>query len=90
MHAQITCNSRSVCHVNISRPERDVDGIHVSFSSFLQEFENLIVDYLLHPSDIILTGDFNFHMDNSSNNYANQFKDLLFAHGLILHLLSQI
>ena len=41
------------------------------------------MDYLLHPSDIILTGDFNIHMDNTSNNYANQFKDLLSAHGLI-------
>ena len=59
LHAEITCNSRSVRLVNIYRPERDVDGKHVNFSSFLQEFEKLIVNYLLHPSDIILTGDFN-------------------------------
>ena len=40
----------------------------------------------MHPSDIILTGDFNIHMNNTSNNYANQFKDLLSAHGLIQHI----
>ena len=56
----------------------------MSLSSFLQEFEKLIVDYILHPSDIqeILT----FIMDNTSNNYANQFKDLLSAHWLIQHI----
>ena len=85
-NAEITCNSRSVRLVNIYRPERDVDGKHVHFSSFRQEFEKLIVNYLLHPSDIILTGDFNIHIDNTSNNYANQFKDLLSAHGLIQHI----
>ena len=46
------------------------------------------MNYLLHPSDIILTGDFNIHMDSTSNNYANQFKDLLSAHGLIQHITS--
>ena len=44
------------------------------------------MNYLLHPSDIILTSDFNIHMDNTSNIYANQFKDLLSAHGLIQHI----
>ena len=39
LHAEITCNSRSVRLVNIYRPERDVDGKHVNFSSFLQEFD---------------------------------------------------
>ena len=86
LHAEITCNSRSVRLVNKNRPERDVDGKHVNFSSFLQEFEKLIVNYLLHPSDIILTGDFNIHMDNTSNTYANQFKDLLSAHGIRKYL----
>ena len=88
LHAEVTCNSRSLRLVNIYRPERDVDGKHVNFSSFLQEFERLIVNYLLHPSDIILTGDFNIHMDSTSNNYANQFKDLLSAYGLIQHITS--
>ena len=88
LHVEITCNSRSVRLINtcIYRPERDVDGKHVNFFSFLQEFERLIVNYLLHPSDIILTGDFNIHMDNTSNNHANQFKDVLSAHGLIQHI----
>ena len=45
LHAEITCNSRSVRLVNIYRPERDVDGKHVNFSSFLQEFEKLNAYY---------------------------------------------
>ena len=47
------------------------------------------MNYLLHPSDIILTVDFNIRMDNTLNtlnNYANQFKDLLSAHELIQHI----
>ena len=42
------------------------------------------MNYLLHQSDIILTGDFNIHMHNTSNNYANQFK--YSAHGLIQYI----
>ena len=45
LHAEITCNSSSVrlvnIHVHVYRPERDVDGKHVNFSSFLKEFERL-------------------------------------------------
>ena len=34
LHAEITCNSRSVRLVNIYRQERDVDGNHVNFFQF--------------------------------------------------------
>ena len=83
LHAfEVTCNSRSVRLVNIYIDQKGMlMAKHVNFSSFLQEFEILIVNYFLHPSDIILTGDFNIHMDSrpTSNNYANQFKDITYS-----------
>ena len=80
LHAEITCNYRSVrLVIYIDQKAMLMDN------SFLQELKKLIVNYLLHPSDIILTSDFNIHLD-TSDNYANQFKDLLSSHGLIQHI----
>ena len=86
LHAEVSGNSKSVRLVIVYRPERDSNGQHVTFSSFLREFENLILEYLLHPSEIIITGDFNIHVDDVHNTNANQFKHLLQAFGLTQHI----
>ena len=59
IHAEIKSNSQSVRLVNIYRSP----GCH--YGHFLAEFENMIVDYLLHPSDILFCGDFNIHQYQS-------------------------
>ena len=41
LHAEITCNSRSVRLVNIYRPEMDVDGVNVYiFPVFCRNLRN--------------------------------------------------
>ena len=71
--------------VVIYRPERDLTGHTITFSWFLQEFETLVSDYLLHPSEILLTGDFNIHFD-TSDSYSTRFKELLSSYGLNQHV----
>lgn len=72
LHCELTCNSLSVRLVVIYRPIKTISGQHVNFTNFLGEFENLINDYLLHPSELILTGDFNIHVDDESNSNCPQ------------------
>ena len=80
IHAEITSNSQSLRLVNIYRPPG------CQFGTFLTDFENMIADYVLHPSDVVFCGDFNIHMDDPSNLAANRFKDLLFSFGLLQHI----
>lgn len=86
IHCELTCNSLSVRLVVIYRPIKTISGQHVNFTNFLREFENLINDYLLHPSELILTGDFNIHVDDESNSTALKFTDLLTSYGFIQHI----
>ena len=86
IHAEITCNSRSVRLVNVYRSGKNKSGQHVSMNTFLCEFENMIEFYLLHSSDIIFTGDFNIHVDNPSDSVSNQFKSMLSSYGFVQHI----
>lgn len=85
LHAEISCNSKSLRLIVIYRPELDSTGHRVKFSLFLQEFETLVSYYLIHPSEILLTGDFNIHF-NTSGNESIRFKELLSSHTLIQHV----
>ena len=85
LHAEISSNSKSLRLIVIYRPELDMTGHRVKFSLFLEEFETMISDYLLHPSEILLAGDFNIHFDTSDSN-STKFKELLSSYGLIQHI----
>lgn len=46
----------------------------------------MIEDYLFHPSDILICGDFNIHVDNPADCNANRFKSLLQSHSLVQYV----
>ena len=54
IHVEITLNSQSFRLVNIYRPPSN-------FGAFLNEFETMVANYILHPSEIVFCGDFNIH-----------------------------
>ena len=85
LHAEVSCNSKSLRLVVINRTERDLRGHTITFSWFLQEFETLVSDFLLHPSEILLTGSFTIHFD-TSDSYSTRFKELLSSYALIQHV----
>ena len=58
IHVEITLNSQSFRLVNIYRPPS------CNFGAFLNEFETMVANYILHPSEIVFCGDFNIHMDD--------------------------
>ena len=80
IHVEITLNSQSFRLVNIYRPP----SCH--FGAFLNEFETMVANYILHPSEIVFCGDFNIHMDDVDNQAAKRFKDLLSSFGLHQHV----
>ena len=54
----------------------------VTLSTFLEEFQEFLDEVIHSPNILILAGDFNIHVDDRNDNYAEQFTDILFSYGL--------
>ncbi len=66
METTINLNSRKIICITIYRPESS--NIHkYTMSTFFSEFENLLTHYILTKDELIITGDFNFHMLDRTN-----------------------
>ena len=57
-----------------------------SVSQFLDAFHSLISRLNEHRRPVVITGDFNFHMDDATNQHANNFKDILQEFNLMNHV----
>ena len=55
-------------------------------SVFLDEFHQYIDGHSTTNGDLLLTGDFNFHVEDASNADTTKFKDLLFSLSLKQHI----
>lgn len=57
-----------------------------NFSDFCSEFDDFL-DYQTHlPGKLIITGDFNIHMEDTLNIYTTRFQTILSAYGLKQHV----
>ena len=50
------------------------------------DFQTLMDMYVLHQSNLIITGDFNIHMDIPNDPETHQFTDLLTSYELLQHV----
>jgi len=57
-----------------------------SISSFIAEFATLLDELNISPSELIITGDFNIHVDNHAHAYVQTFLDTLDSHHLTQHV----
>ena len=53
---------------------------------FFEEFSNYLETIVMSPESLVITGDFNFHLDCASDNNANKFIELLETFGLRQHV----
>ena len=66
--------------LNVYRPPSS------SVSDFFSEFSTLLEDLVSSPSELLLTGDFNFHVDTPAQIPASSFLSLLETFNLIQHV----
>ena len=52
---------------------------------FFEEFSSLLEEITLCQQELLIWGDFNIHLDDSSNGMGNQFIDLLSLFNLMQH-----
>ena len=78
--AELISSTLSLSLIVVYRPPSKSRGS--SFSMFTSEFESLLDDLCLNQMPVIITGDFNIHVDSLSDTSANVFRNLLASHNL--------
>ena len=58
----------------------------VSVGVFLEEFSVLLQEAVIRPEELLICGDFNFHMDNKADWNATRFGELLDLFNLKQHV----
>jgi len=66
--------------LNVYRPPSS------SVADFFSEFSSLLEDLVSSPSELLLTGDFNFHVDTPTQFPASSFLSLLETFNLVQHV----
>ena len=80
---QMKVLSKDVYIVIIYRPP--LSSGNNSMNCFMEEFSSLLEDYVVKSGSLLIAGDFNFHIDNSSDVSTTNFIYLLEAFNLRLH-----
>ena len=60
----------------------------VSPNVFLEEFSAYLENIVMCPEVLLISGDFNFHLDSHTDSDADKFSDLLETFGLIRHVIT--
>ncbi|XP_072016855.1 uncharacterized protein [Amphiura filiformis] len=80
----ITSEKSSISLVVLYRPQCKSTGC--SFGIFIEEFSDLIDHFLLRPLPLVITGDFNIHVNVPDDVDAKLFLNVLSATGLEQHV----
>ena len=76
---------RSMRHIIVYRPP--YSSLHpVSASVFFDEFSQFLENVVMCPEVLVISGDFNFHLDDLRDNDTKKFKDLLETFSLSQHV----
>ncbi len=75
-------NSKWIRIIIVHRPPPSPDN-HLTVRQFLSEFSSFLEQQVLLSGELLLIGDFNFHVDDNSGYYANQFQALIQRFGLV-------
>ena len=59
----------------------------VSLKTFFDDFASYMESIILKPEPLIITGDFNIHVNNTNDSHAYEFLDLLASLGLKRHVI---
>ena len=86
VNAEIKLAGKSINLYVIYRPPPSSEN-RVSCESFLDEIGTLLENSVIDPRPLLITGDFNFHVDNKSDVDANNFSDLLESFNLCQHVM---
>ena len=81
MISTITTKDKLFRIVNVYRP--DYSQKHqVTPNMFFEEYLKILDEIVLLPRVLILTGDFNFHLESTEDHYASRLLDIIEEYSL--------
>ncbi len=86
IEGNFTYKSTCMHIVVIYRPHCDSNKKKIPTSTFFNEFEELLNEQIQNSGKLILTGDFNFHLNKPSDPDARKFMSILEDHDLLQHV----
>ena len=87
IECEVKIFSQSVSILIVYRPPPS-SGNNLSTELFMNEFSSLLEYYITKTGSLIITGDFNFHVDDTTNTAAANFLSLLESFDLQQHVRS--
>ena len=75
-------NRKSICALVVYR----LSGTGAVIGLFFEEFSSLLEEVVVCSEELLIIGDFNFHMDDTADRYAAQFGSLLELFNLKQHV----
>jgi exonuclease III len=85
METTININTRKITCITVYRPESS-DIHRYAMSTFFTEFENLLTHYILIKDELLIIGDFNFHMNKPDRPNVKRMIETLDTFDLIQHV----
>jgi hypothetical protein len=85
MHVKVTHGSSMFRIILVYRPPPSTKNKY-TFTMFMDDFPNLLEDVIILPGKLILTGDFNIHMDDVDDSETKRFSELLDSFDLCQHI----
>ena len=87
MEIQLDINNKTVTILLVYRPEPSGPNQY-QMSEFYEEFNQLLAHYHTYKNEVIIAGDFNFHMNKPNDKKVFQFNNLLEMFDLKQHISS--
>ena len=85
MEVMLTYRSRKVRFVTIYRPNPGKNNRY-TMTNFYKEFAKLMSHYNLTKEELIVCGDFNFHINKPTDPETRKFMDILSSFSLTQHI----
>ena len=86
MEVLFTSVSKTFRIVVMYRPPPSTTN-ELTTGQFMEDFSNFMDTIMLANGQLILTGDFNFHVDEDADPEATNFRNLLFSYNLTQHVM---
>ena len=86
-HIELLVTHKNICYrvLGVYRPPPSIRNKN-STSLFLNEFEHFLIDKATENGKLIIIGDFNFHVDDTSDDNATRFLNLINSFNLRQHV----
>ena len=85
LEIELQCNGKTVTLIVVYRPEPTTQN-NYQISEFFDEFTQFLAHYQTYQHEVVITGDFNFHMNKPYENRVVQFNNILEMFDLVQHV----